>query len=190
MATCPLPWFPIYATEMLGDEDFLSWSPAERGCWITLSARCWSDGSIPDDIERMARLCGCDAQAMLKHWESIASKFSKSQNEGRLLSNRIEEERALAIQKAEGLTKRGKAGAAARWLKDKNEMPKQCLSTPKAMLDDATLPLPSPLTKDPTHETATNEGTRTNGGADLQPEPPANIPVARGFGIDDLGVSA
>ena len=186
MATCPFPWFPIYATEMLGDEDFLAWSPAERGCWITLSARCWADGSIPDDIERMARLCGCDTQAMLKHWQSIASKFVQSQSEGRLLSPRIEEERAKAIAKAEGLSKRGQAGAAARWLKDKNEMPKQCLSNACTMLDDATLPLP----KAPTQESETASGNRTNRGAALQPEIPANIPVARGFEIQDLQVSA
>lgn len=140
MATCPLLWFPIYATEMLGDEDFLSWSPAERGCWITLSARCWADGSIPEDIERMARLCGCNAEEMLKHWSSIASKFEKHSTPGRLISKRIEEERSLAIEKAEKLSRRGKAGAAAKWALEKGEMLKHDSSSAKAMLDDATNP--------------------------------------------------
>ena len=145
MATCPMPWFPIYASEMLGDEDFISWSPEERGCWITLSARCWADGSIPADIDRMAKLCGCNAQAMLKHWSSIASKFEKVDSTERYTSRRIEIERNLAIEKSEKLSRRGKAGAATRWCDEKRDMLKQCLSNPKAMLDDATLPLPLPL---------------------------------------------
>ena len=142
MATCPMPWFPIYASEMLSDEDFLAWSPAERGCWITLSARCWSDGSIPDDIERMARLCGCNAEEMLKHWSSIASKFENHQTPGRLISKRIEIEREIAIDKAEKLSRRGKAGATAKWSKEKSEMLKHDSSNAKAMLDHATSPSP------------------------------------------------
>lgn len=148
MATCPMPWFPLYALEMLGDGDFISWSLEERGCWITLSARCWADGSIPEDTERMAKLCGCDAQAMLKHWAGIASKFEKSEIPGRLISRRIEEERQKAIEKAEKICGRAKAGAAARWMKEKEEMPKQCLSTTQAMLGDATSPSPLPIPKD------------------------------------------
>jgi uncharacterized protein YdaU (DUF1376 family) len=142
-----MPWFPLYALEMLGDGDFISWSLEERGCWITLSARCWADGSIPEDTERMAKLCGCDAQAMLKYWAGIANKFEKSETSGRLISRRIEEERQKAIEKAEKICGRAKAGAAARWLKEKGEMPKQCLSTNQAMLVDATSPSPSPLPK-------------------------------------------
>ena len=163
MATCPMPWFPIYASEMLGDEDFISWSPEERGCWITLSARCWADGSIPADIDRMAKLCGCNAQAMLKHWSSITSKFEKVDGMERYTSRRIEIERNLAIEKSEKLSRRGKAGAATRWCDEKRDMLKQCLSNPKAMLDDATLPLPLPLPLEkntPLTPQGVNRGTR------------------------------
>lgn len=164
MATCPMPWFPIYASEMLGDEDFISWSPEERGCWITLSARCWADGSIPADIDRMAKLCGCDTQAMLKHWSSIASKFEKVDGLERYTSRRIEIERGLAIEKSEKLSRRGKAGAATRWCDEKRDMLKQCSSNTKAMLDDATLPLPLPLPLEkntPLTPQGGNRGTRT-----------------------------
>lgn len=116
MAICPFPWFPIYAAELLSDEDFAAWSPAARGCWFTLSARCWKDGSIPADLPTLARLCGEDATLMLEHWKSIGPKFPPSASDpARLVSSRIEKERDLAIAKAELLTKRGQAGAAARW---------------------------------------------------------------------------
>ena len=144
MTTCPMPFFPIYANELLADEDFQSWSPAERGCWLTLTARCWSDGSIPSNIERMAKLCSCNAEEMLKHWPSISSKFEESQTEGRLISRRIEKERLLAISKAEKISSRGKSGATARWAKEKEVMLKHCLSNAKGILDDGTSPSPSP----------------------------------------------
>ena len=138
-----MPFFPMYAQELLADGNFQIWSPAARGCWLTLSARCWSDGSIPDDLETIGRLCGeTDAQAMLKHWSSIATKFLKHPIlPNRLVSPRIEKERELAILKADKLTARGRAGATQRW-KDKIDMPKQCLSNAKAMLVDATSPSP------------------------------------------------
>jgi hypothetical protein len=119
MAICPFPWFPVYAAELLSDEDFEAWSPAARGCWFTLSARCWKDGSIPADLPTLARLCGEDPNAMLEHWKRIGTKFPPSPGDpSRLISTRIERERDLAIERAERLTKRGQAGAAARW---KNE---------------------------------------------------------------------
>jgi len=116
MAICPMPWFPVYASELLSDEDFASWSPSARGCWLVLVARCWKDGSIPADLNAIARLCNEDAQAMREHWESIGSKFAAvPEVPGRLFGIRTEQERDLAIQKAEKLTKRGQAGATARW---------------------------------------------------------------------------
>jgi uncharacterized protein YdaU (DUF1376 family) len=117
---------------MLSDPDFMAWTPAERGIWITLSARCWADGSIPENPDRMAKLCGCSAQEMREHWSSISTKFSQHPIVGRLISNRIEEERQIAIAKAEKIRGRAQAGAAARWLKDKEELPKQSPSNAEA----------------------------------------------------------
>jgi hypothetical protein len=91
----------------------------------------------------MAKLCGCDAQAMLKHWLSIASKFSPSEMPGRMVSNRIELERTKAIEKAEKLKARGKAGAAAMWAKQKTDMLKQCLSNAQACSSPSPSPSPS-----------------------------------------------
>jgi uncharacterized protein YdaU (DUF1376 family) len=153
-----MPFFPIYANELLADEDFQAWNPAERGCWLTLTARCWSDGSIPSNIERMAKLCSCNAEEMLKHWPSISSKFEESQTEGRLISRRIEKERLLAIGKAEKISSRGKSGATARWAKEKEVMPKQCLSNAQGMLDDGTSPSPSPSPSTTTTTTAVEVG--------------------------------
>jgi len=128
MAICPMPWFPIYAAELLSDEDFAAWTPAARGCWFILSARCWKDGSIPADLPTLARLCGEDPTLMLEHWMSIGCKFPPAASDPtRLISTRIENERDLAIERAEKLKQRGEKGAAARW-KAENKVLKHPLS--------------------------------------------------------------
>jgi hypothetical protein len=133
----------MYAQELLADPDFQIWSPAARGCWLTLSARCWADGSIPSDMDSIGRLCGeSDAQAMLKHWSSIASKFKPHPNSpDKLISPRVEFERESAISRAEKSKSRGKAGATVRWAKaklEKETMLEHCLSNASNMLEDAT----------------------------------------------------
>ena len=65
---------------------------------------------------------------MQEHWRSIGSKFSASAEvPDRLFGIRTEAERSIAIQKAEKISKRGQAGAAARW-KDANNVLKHPLS--------------------------------------------------------------
>lgn len=119
MAICPMPWFPIYAAELLADEDFAAWTPGARGCWLVLISRCWKDGSIPSDLETLARLCNESSEAMREHWKSIGVKFITVPGcPDRLIGIRTEHERELAIAKAEKLVKRGQAGAAARWKND------------------------------------------------------------------------
>ena len=157
MGTCPLPWFPIYASETLADSNFATWDPAERGCWFTLITRCWADGSIPSDPELLARLCGSTAQAMPKHWEHIQDRFIPHPTlSGRLISPRVELEREKAIASAEKMTTRGKNGAARRWQKEKEEMLKHCLGSAQGMLADASSPSPSPNT--PIVPTGTMDG--------------------------------
>ena len=180
MATCPLLWFPIYAMEMLSDADFLAWTPAERGCWLTLTARCWADGSIPEDPERMAKLCGCDAREMPKYWSAIASKFSPHDILGRLKSNRIEVERQLAITKADTIRGRAQSGAAARWMKNTGgnagAMPEQCSSNAQAMPKQeppAFPPAPAEVPDDKSSEVP------------VKPKKKAK-PRGRDFGIDAL----
>lgn len=115
--TYPLPYFLIYAEEMLSDEDFCSWTATERGIWITLIARCWREGSIPNNEKLLAGWCNIDPKDFGKHFVAVAMKFSFVLNETRMISPRLEEERAKALSRIESLTKRGQAGALKRWAK-------------------------------------------------------------------------
>lgn len=130
MAITDFPWFKVYAAETLSDENFASWSPSERGIWFTLLCHCWKEGSIPNDTDRLSRLCGCSAQEMLEHWPSIKDRFRES--EGRLFSTRLEFERAISIAEAEKKTDKARKGANAKWAKYKESMLKSCPSNAQA----------------------------------------------------------
>ena len=115
--TFPLPYFLIYAEEILSDEDFLSWTATERGIWITLIARCWREGSIPNNEKLLADWCNIDQKDFGKNFVAVVMKFSFVLDETRMVSPRLEEERAKALARVESLTKRGQAGALKRWSK-------------------------------------------------------------------------
>ena len=182
MTSCPMPYFPMYAQELLADGDFSVWTPAERGCWLTLSARCWVDGFIPSDLEILGRLCGeTDAKAMLKYWTSIASKFLPHPTlPDKFISPRIEHERDLSVKRAEKLSARGKAGATQRW-KDKNDMLEHSLSISQAMLINAPQTHP---------QSNNNNPLPPSGFSDVEVVVPAKTighkPKGRDFGIGEL----
>ena len=148
MAITDFPWFKIYAAETLSDENFTSWGPSERGAWFTLLCHCWKEGSIPSDETRLARLCGTDAHAMHEIWPSIADRFYKQPDGGRLVCVRLEFERQKSIEEVEGKSQHGKKAAHARWSKYKSEMLGHCSGIAPTVPDDAPQPQPQPQPKD------------------------------------------
>lgn len=115
--TYPLPFFIIYAEEMLSDEDFRLWTAAERGIWITLIANCWREGSIPSNQKILASWCNMDPKDFTKHFVAVSMKFSLVLDGTRLISPRLELERSKAISRFDSMSKRGQAGALTRWKK-------------------------------------------------------------------------
>jgi uncharacterized protein YdaU (DUF1376 family) len=110
------PWFKIYAEETLADEGVIQMSLAERGLWFTCLCRCWAEGSIPADPAKLARLIGEDATAMRPHFDRIADRFAPHDADAlRLVSPRLERERADAIAQAEKKGEAGRKAADARW---------------------------------------------------------------------------
>ena len=116
--TYPLPFFIIYAEEMLSDEDFRLWTATERGIWITLIANCWREGSIPSNQKILASWCNMEPKDFTKHFVNVSMKFSLINNNTRLVSPRLELERSKALSRIESLSKRGQAGALKRWAKN------------------------------------------------------------------------
>lgn len=148
MAGDLLPYFKMFPAETLADERFSGWTVAERGAWLTLLLHAWVNGSIPADVDAIARILHVDATAMRSHWQGIADRFIPHPDlPGRLTSRRLEEEREEAIARAEA----GKKGANSRWSKKNSKnataMRPQCdrNAVPSVVLMPTAQPSPEQL---------------------------------------------
>jgi len=115
------PAFQFYPSDFLSDENVMLMSNQEVGCYIKLLCFCWKQGSIPDDIDKIAKLCGEDSSAMAQLWESLRLCFSTSITEGRLTNKRLEKERKKQANFRLERSESGKKGAAKRWKKQENK---------------------------------------------------------------------
>lgn len=110
------PAFQFYPRDFLSDSNVIVMSLQERGAYITLLCHCWNDGSLPNEPERLARLCGVPVTMFRRLWPAIAPCFRLHPEEAeRLVHPRLEKERAKQITYAAGQRESGKRGAAKRW---------------------------------------------------------------------------
>ena len=63
----------------------------EEGAYLNLLCSCWQHGSIPSDPEQAARLIGKGASTTLA--TTVLTMFVPSSEPGRLVHDRLEEER-------------------------------------------------------------------------------------------------
>lgn len=107
-----LPFFPMYAGDFV--TAVASW-PAERvgAYWLCLLYQ-WDHGSVPaDDLDDLARVMHESRSKAQLLWRQIGSKFPKTSVGYQNI--RLEEVRREVIDGVETSSRRGKAGAQARW---------------------------------------------------------------------------
>lgn len=56
--TKDVPYFPLYAANMLAARPFKLMSLKERGLWITLQMECWVNGDTPASKDELAKYLG------------------------------------------------------------------------------------------------------------------------------------
>ena len=123
-----LPYFRLYAAQLLADENIAQFTDEEVGCWVRLLCYAWCNGSIPSDPERVARLLHrhFDADDFEPIWQAISSRFVPSQDDPeRLISRRLEQERGSAEQAREDKIRAGIASGQARQRPKPNSVPEQ-----------------------------------------------------------------
>lgn len=87
------PAFQFYPKDFLTSEHVELMSLAERGAYITLICKCWIEGSLPSNVDQLARLCGTPAAAFRKLWPAMEPCFRQQGNTDRLVHPRLERER-------------------------------------------------------------------------------------------------
>lgn len=106
------PAFQFYTKDFIADSNQMAMSLHEAGAYIRLMCRCWDDGSIPDDADRLARIIGASVGQMRKVWPAIRHCFREQpRDSGRMVHPRLERER---LKQAE-YRRRQSDRATKRW---------------------------------------------------------------------------
>jgi uncharacterized protein YdaU (DUF1376 family) len=127
------PAFLLYPADLLSDEHVVLMTNQELGCYIKLLCYCWREGSIPDDISKIARLCGEPTEVMAQLWLAISSCFTEHENEPNRLTNpRLKSERKKQEEHRKERSESGKKGANSRWNKSNGSAITQPIAEPMA----------------------------------------------------------
>lgn len=111
--TSKAPAFQFYPNDFLSDANVIEMSLQERGAYITLICICWQQGTLPNDVTRLAKLCGVPASVMRRLWPALASCFRPDAGE-RIVHPRLEREREKQALFRRRQSDKGKASAANR----------------------------------------------------------------------------
>ena len=107
------PAFQFYPADFLADENVVLMSLPEVGAYIKLLCFCWREGSLPSNVDSLARLVGCDGSAMASYMAKLSACFIE--RDGRLFNSRLEKELQKQVEFHSERSEAGKAGAKARW---------------------------------------------------------------------------
>jgi uncharacterized protein YdaU (DUF1376 family)/coenzyme F420-reducing hydrogenase delta subunit len=106
------PWFKMYAGDFLTDTN--AWDVVEVGIYIRLLCTQWVNGGLPNDMARLARVCGVNKELFVEAWKYIGEKFILC-GDGLLRNGKMEEVRmagaAYTIKKKMAGAAGGKAKA-------------------------------------------------------------------------------
>lgn len=119
-----LPWFKFFAGDFLNQS--VDASTAERGCYVSLLAYYWMNGSIPNDVSKLVKIAGLDYSErppwlnsqFLSHWcsedwletaqlvasrvvDSVLFQFFERTEDGRWIHPALDEQKAELAEEHE-----------------------------------------------------------------------------------------
>ena len=108
------PAFQFYASDFLSDLKVATMSMSERGVYITLLSYAWLENGLPQDIKKLARLCGNPKQ-FDKIWDVVGECFYIDEDDNRLKNTKMEEIRENLQSYKKKMSDAGKKGMESRW---------------------------------------------------------------------------
>ncbi len=101
------PAFQLYASDF--DMDTASWDNEEVGVYFRLLMYQWVNKSIPDDINRLAKITRIGQKRFKKSWRIVSNKFQDNGKNG-LVNVRMERVRAEQDNYRESQSEAGRRG--------------------------------------------------------------------------------
>src|SRR6266576_458412 len=107
-------WFKIDAAKFLSDAQVDAMTTLELGACLRLLCRQWLDGTIPDDLHLLSRLCRLSADEMEAVWPALEMFFPVVEN-GKRANRYMWIERHKVIADLERRSDEGTRAAHKRW---------------------------------------------------------------------------
>jgi len=105
-----VPFFPLYAANILASKPFRMMTLEQRGLWVTLMMECWVNKSVPSNPSEMAKFLGLTIDEVSRCL-GVLDIFSLDKSGSQVISNELEEYREGYLKSREGKSKGGKLGA-------------------------------------------------------------------------------
>ena len=107
------PAYLWYPKDYLADANTVLMTLEQEGAYRRLMDYCWLEGSIPDDMEELGRLCkGLSADKMGRIWKIVSPCFRKRGK--KWVHPRLDVERKKQKANREAKSRAGKLGAKAK----------------------------------------------------------------------------
>lgn len=116
MAPQKSPAFQFYPKDFLTGTATMSLQ--EVGAYMRLLCYAWDAGSVPNDPNERARICGCSKAQERELWKKVCKKFSLRDDV--FLNERMEDERQKQAEYRRRQSDKGKASAAVRFQPEVN----------------------------------------------------------------------
>jgi uncharacterized protein YdaU (DUF1376 family) len=110
MAKEKAPAMPFYGREFYDDENVLVMDLQQQGAYMKLLWKCWSEGSIPADQEKIAAIIRVSPAKLPPIWAKLEPCFIQA-TDGRLVNRKVEEIREKRNTWLNKCSTSGKIGA-------------------------------------------------------------------------------
>lgn len=87
-----VPYFPMYAANIIASRTYRLMSLAERGLWVTITMECWINGGVPSNFKEMSKILGFSEDELKQYFSKYQTSFFHIEN-GQYISKELEEYR-------------------------------------------------------------------------------------------------
>lgn len=108
------PAMPLYCSDFKMDTDELTLE--EVGAHIRLLVSQWVNRSLPNNMEKLARICGTNVPDFIRIWDELSMKYEVKDG-GRLQNRRLEKVREERLKYIKQQTISGRNGGEAKAIK-------------------------------------------------------------------------
>lgn len=127
-----VPYFPLYAANIMASRPYKLMSLGERGLWISITMECWVNGGVPSDYMELGKILGFSKTEVENFFSTYQTAFFERVN-GQFVSKELNEYRAGYEKRREKQRLGGIDGAKKK--KEKQEAKKLIQGQPIAIPD-------------------------------------------------------